>query len=116
MGPRVVENLLERGFRKVRCFARPSSNTEKLAAIVQRYGDRAHVDVIKGNLLSHKDCLAATKGASVIYHLAAGRGEKFFADAFMNSVVTTRNLLEASRQHGCLKRFVNLSSFAALGI
>jgi nucleoside-diphosphate-sugar epimerase len=29
----------------------------------------------------------------------------------MNSVVTTRNLLDASVQHGCLKRFVNVSSF-----
>ena len=30
----------------------------------------------------------------------------------MNSVVTTRNLLDAARRHGCLRRFVNVSSFA----
>jgi nucleoside-diphosphate-sugar epimerase len=30
----------------------------------------------------------------------------------MNSVVTTRNLLEAVRQHGCLKRLVSISSFS----
>ena len=48
----------------------------------------------------------------VTFHLAAGRGAKSFADAFMNSVVTTRNLLEASVRHNCLKRFVNISSFA----
>ncbi len=30
----------------------------------------------------------------------------------MNSVVATRNLLEATRQHGSLRRFVNISSFA----
>ena len=29
----------------------------------------------------------------------------------MNSVVATRNLLDAALQHGCLKRFVSLSSF-----
>ncbi len=34
-----------------------------------------------------------------------------FPDAFMNSVVTTRNLLEASMKHNCLRRFVSVSSF-----
>src|SRR5688572_25902407 len=112
MGPRVVENLLDRGFRNVRCFARPSSNTEKLEASILRHRGQARVEVLKGNLLSREHCLNAVKDVAVIYHLAAGRGEKFFADAFMNSVVTTRNLLEAAREHGCLKRFVSLSSFA----
>ena len=37
----------------------------------------------------------------VIFHLAAGTGEQLFPDAFMNSVVTTRNLLDASLRH-CL--------------
>jgi nucleoside-diphosphate-sugar epimerase len=48
----------------------------------------------------------------VIYHLAAGRGEKFYPDAFLNSVVTTRNLLEAVRGCPSLKRFVTVSSFS----
>jgi nucleoside-diphosphate-sugar epimerase len=48
----------------------------------------------------------------VIFHLAAARGEKSFPDAFMNSVVTTRNLLDASLRHPCLRRFVSISSFA----
>src|SRR5438445_10896091 len=30
----------------------------------------------------------------------------------MNSVVTTRNLLEASLRYRCLRRFVHISSFA----
>jgi nucleoside-diphosphate-sugar epimerase len=49
---------------------------------------------------------------AVIFHLAAGSGEKSFPVAFLNSVVTTHNLLEASLQHTCLRRFVNISSFA----
>lgn len=65
-----------------------------------------------GNLLSREDCIAATQDVIVVLHLAAGRGEKFYPDAFMNSVITTRNLLEACLQHNCLKRFVNVSSFA----
>jgi nucleoside-diphosphate-sugar epimerase len=74
-------------------------------------GTAGRVEVIKGNLLSRGDCYSATKDVSVIYHLAAGRGERSFPDAFLNSVVITRNLLEASMQHKCLKRFVNVSSF-----
>jgi nucleoside-diphosphate-sugar epimerase len=56
--------------------------------------------------------VTATRDAAVILHLAAGRGEKSFPDAFLNSVVTTRNLLEASRVHRSLRRFVNVSSFS----
>ncbi len=48
----------------------------------------------------------------VIFHLAAGTGEKSFPDAFLNSVVATRNLLEASLRFGSLRRFVLVSSFA----
>ncbi len=48
----------------------------------------------------------------MVIHLAAGRGEKSFPDAFMNSAVTTRNLLDACVQEGKCKRFVNVSSFA----
>jgi nucleoside-diphosphate-sugar epimerase len=49
---------------------------------------------------------------ALIFHLAAGTGQKSFADAFMNSVVTTRNLLDAAVENQCLRRFVSVSSFA----
>ncbi|MGB7220857.1 MAG: NAD(P)-dependent oxidoreductase [Vicinamibacterales bacterium] len=111
IGSKVVERLLERGFRRVRCFARPSSDRTRLDAIVGRY-PQAHVDVVTGNLLSRADCLAATRDAALVLDLAAGTGHKSFPDAFMNSVVTTRNLLDASISHGCLKRYVSVSSFA----
>lgn len=112
IGARVVESLLERGFRNVRCFVRPSGRSGELEAIVRRQGGDARIQTLTGNLLSSEDCGAATRDVAVIYHVAAGRGEKLVADAFMNSVITTRNLLEASARHRCLKRFVNISSFA----
>jgi nucleoside-diphosphate-sugar epimerase len=111
IGSRVVESLVERGFRNVACFARPSSSMARLDAI-RNTAQEARFEVVRGNLLSRADCEAATKGVTVIYHLAAGTGEKSFPDAFMNSVVTTRNLLEAGAQNGSLKRFVVISSFA----
>jgi hypothetical protein len=67
--------------------------------------------VLRGNLLSRADCEAASKGAAVTYHLAAGTGEKSFPDAFMNSVVTTRTLPEASLRYARLQRFALVCSF-----
>jgi nucleoside-diphosphate-sugar epimerase len=111
IGSRVVESVLERGFRNVRCFARPSSNTKALAELAGRY-PAARLDVVTGNLLSQDDCASAISNVAVVLHLAAGTGEKSFPEAFMNSVVTTRNLLEAAARNRRLRRFVSVSSFA----
>jgi len=108
IGSRLVKTLLDSGFRNVRCFARPTGDRSQLDAAC---GTDARLEVIRGNLLSPADCLAATRDVAVIFHLAAGRGVKSFPDAFMNSVVTTRNLLDAARVHGRLRRFVSISSF-----
>ncbi len=111
IGSRLVKNLVDHGFRNLRCFVRPSSDVARVEALQECRHDGARVEVVKGNLLSREDCDVATKDVAVIFHLAAGRGEKSYPDAFLNSVVTTRNLLEASMQHQCLKRFVSISSF-----
>lgn len=109
IGSKVVEKLLELGFCNVRCFfrsLRPGSPIESLST------GAPNVEVLRGNLLSLDDCIRATRDVSVILHAAAGRGEKSYPDAFLNSVVTTRNLIEAALSHGTLRRFVNLSSFS----
>lgn len=111
IGSRVVEALLNYGFVNLRCFVRPSSNLENLNKIISSYS-KAKIEVVKGNLLSPDDCKKATEGVSVIFHLAAGRGDKSYPNAYMNSVVTTRNLLDATLQSKSLKRFLNVSSFA----
>jgi nucleoside-diphosphate-sugar epimerase len=111
IGTKLVESLLDRGFRRLRCFSRPSSSVAKLDALSERFRGRAEIQILKGNLLRREDCVAAAKDVAVVYHLAAGAGEKSFPDAFMNSVVTTRNLLDACLQQGVPRRFVNVSSF-----
>ena len=107
VGPRVAESLLNLGYRNLRCFVRPTSNLTALEQLVGRWS-QARIEVMRGNLLSLSDCIAAAKDAAIVFHLAAGRGEKSFPDAFLNSVVTTRNLarsiarsqvLAAVRQH-----------------
>ena len=111
LGSKVVESLLDHGFLNIRCLARRSSDLGRLDAVIRQRHARG-VDVIRGNLLSREDCERVTRDIALVYHLAAGTGEKSFADAFVNSVVTTRNLLEATLRHGQLKRFVSISSFA----
>ena len=111
IGTRLVKSLLDMGFGNLRCLTRSSGNASKLEAS-RGCPDGSRVEVVTGNLLSREDCLAATRNAKLIFHLAAGRGEKSFPDAYMNSAVATRNLLEASARHGCLQRFVNVSSFS----
>src|SRR6476646_614865 len=80
LGLGLVENLIERGFRDVKCFVRPSSAVDKLETIAARYPGHS-VEIIKGNLLSKSNCVSATKGITVIFYLAAGTGQKSFPDA-----------------------------------
>ncbi len=108
----MVESLLQHGFKNLRCLVRPSGKIARLETLQTAVAATARIEIDRGNLLSRDDCKAATRGAAVVYHLAAGTGEKSYPDAFMNSVVTTRNLLDACVQNGCLKRFVSISSFA----
>src|SRR5215472_7085077 len=112
IGRRLVRQLLDYGYRNLRCLVRPSADASRTKALSALGRDGAHVEIISGNLLRREDCAAAAKDVAVVYHLAAGRGEKSYPDAFLNSVVTTRNLLEASAHCASLKRFINVSSFA----
>jgi nucleoside-diphosphate-sugar epimerase len=112
IGGRVLENLLQRGFCSIRCLVRSAANPVSWQRLMENTGYGSKLEMVTGDLLSREDCDAVTKDVSLIYHLAAGTGTKSFADAFMNSVVTTRNLLDAAVRHGVLRRFVGVSSFA----
>jgi len=109
VGLKVFEILLEYGFTRLHCLVRSSRNLSKLKRIADF--SKAEVEFIEGNLLSRDVCESAVKGASIIYHLAAGV-EKSFPGCFMNSVVATRNLLDATIKQQTLRRFVNISSIA----
>jgi nucleoside-diphosphate-sugar epimerase len=111
IGAKVVEILLECGFRNLRCFVRPSSQLGRLEKTIAQFDAPTNVELIAGDLLSRDDCAKAAEGVSIIYHLAAGI-EKSFAGAFMNSALATRNLMDAFLGCGKPKRFLNISSFA----
>lgn len=109
IGPAVVQALLNLGYRNLRAFARGASNVSRLQSVIGDAG--AQVQIVRGELASREDCVRLTRDVAVIFHLANGGG-KSFPDAVLNSLVPTRNLLDAAVEHGCLRRFVNVSSFA----
>ena len=111
LGTRVVAELLRRGHRNLRCFVRPSSRLTRLRAVLAHHGAEGEVEIVAGDLLSREDCQRAAEGVSVVCHLAAGF-DKAFAGAFMNSVLSTRNLTEELLVQPQFRRFVNISSFA----
>ena len=111
LGKWVVSKLLEHGFTKIRCLVRPSLIKPTPGLFPGAEAEDPRVEFAEGNLLSREDCINISKDMDIIYHLAAGRGEKSFPSAYLNSVVTTRNLLDASLKNACLQRFVNVSSF-----
>ena len=73
IGLRVLDRLLDRGYRRVRCITRPSADFQRLNQVIRRHGAGDCVDVMTGNLLSAEDCSRATMDVTLIYHLAAGR-------------------------------------------
>jgi nucleoside-diphosphate-sugar epimerase len=110
VGSRVVAALLNRGFERVRCGVRRSSDLGLLQAGIPR--EQANrCQIIEANLLSREECRHLTADVELVYHLVAGRG-KSFPGCFQGSVITTRNLLDSLVEHQRLKRFVNVSSFA----
>lgn len=111
IGSRVAERLASRGFRNLVCFTRSSSQSGRIDSLAKAFPETSF-EVFYGNLLSRKECEMASRDVKVIFHLAAGTGEKSVPDAFMNSVVATRNLLDAALQQSSLRRLVLVSSFA----
>ena len=71
-----------------------SSKLENLQRTLDKHSAAGSVKFVVGDLLSREDCQTAVQDVSVIIHLAAGF-DKSFAGAFMNSALTTRNLLDA---------------------
>lgn len=109
IGSKVFEILLEYGFKRIRCLVRSNRNLSKLQHIAD--SSKADVEFFHGNLLSQDNCRLSAESASVIYHLAAGI-DKTYPGCFLNSVVATRNLLDAAAMEPNLIRFVNTSSIA----
>jgi len=110
IGKRVVNSLLSHGFQNLRCMVRPTSDHTALNDILDQYPD-ARTQILKGDLRKPEDCVKACNGVCLVYHLAVNP-DKSFPGAVLNSVVPTRNLLDAIIKERTVKRILNTSTFA----
>jgi dihydroflavonol-4-reductase len=107
LGSAVVRELLSREV-KVRVLALPNEPLDNL--------EGADVELLRGNILSTKDALAACQGIDVLYHCAAIYKDYMADPAPMYQVNMrgTFNMLEAARRSG-VGRVVYTASVVALG-
>lgn len=111
LGRELAEALLRRGVRSLRLHVRRTTPDGWLEGLRARHPD-AMIEIVCGNLCARAALPAIVDGTDCIVHAAAGmRGAT--ADMFANSVVGTRNLVEAAGRHG-VRRIVLVSSAAVL--
>lgn len=118
LGVHVIERLLAHGYTDIRCFLRERSKAERLLELSKLY-PAAMVELTYGNLKSKTDCARAMAEVSLVFHLAAGlKGSP--AELFADSVVVSRNLLEAIEGREGFPpqrtRVVLISSFGVYGV
>ena len=112
IGTRVVRTLLEYGFRDVGCFVRSARGAGSLESSASGFGNSVRVRIIKWNPLAPSDCLTAAKDAAVVYHLAAGTGEKSVSRCVHEFRGHDAEFADACVREHAIKRFVSISSFA----
>ena len=113
LGSALVRRLLERGERDLRCLVRAGSDRSRLEALRPAHGDA--FAIASGTLTRRDDCDAALDGVDRVYHLAAAAGGAP-ADMFFNTVVGTRNLLDALVATGRRVVLIHCSSFGVYGV
>src|SRR5690349_4328376 len=113
LGVALIERLLANGQTGIRCFTRPGSDCARLRRVIDRYPDAA-VEVFCGSLSTRDGAAQVVEGAEMVYHLAAAtKGPA--ADLFLNTVVTSKNLLDALVSQP-VRKVVLISSFSVYGI
>ncbi|HXY13186.1 MAG TPA: NAD(P)-dependent oxidoreductase [Terriglobales bacterium] len=113
LGTALIERLIVHGFTDIRCNVRRCAEIPKLDGFLQRH---AHISMeyCVGNLRYREDAARAADDVQLIFHLAAGK-KGTAADLFLDSVVASRNLLEAVAARKPM-RIVLVSSFGVYGV
>ncbi len=114
LGSTLVERLVEGGTRGIRCLVREGSNRDRLDRLRSQYPE-ADIEYCIGTLNSAEDPRKAVKGVDTVYHLAAALSGAP-ADMFLNTVVATKNLLEAIAAENPAVKFIHISSFSVYGV
>lgn len=113
LGPRVVLRLCAHGHRQIRCLVRDRNKLPRLQNVADQYPE-ARLEFCFGNLKSASDLTRALDGVDLVFHLAAAmKGTP--ADMFLDSVVASRNLLDAISDRKPM-RVVLVSTFGVYGV
>ena len=107
IGSHLAEHLLARGY-EVRAVLRPTSD--------KKYIQHLPLEYVNGGFSDAESLREAVEGVDVIYHVAGVVASKDRKGFFEGNQLATRNLLEAVRRYNPeLKRFIHVSSQAAVG-
>ncbi|MGQ0597871.1 NAD-dependent epimerase/dehydratase family protein [Aquabacterium sp.] len=109
LGRRIVDSLLRQGVDHVRVHVRQAPPAGMIEDLKARY-PQATIEVAQANLLSRGALGPLVQGVDCIVHAAAGM-KGAAADMFANTVLTSRNLLEAACEQK-VRRIVLISSFS----
>jgi nucleoside-diphosphate-sugar epimerase len=113
LGKAIVERLLAHGQTDIRCMLRDTSKAEGLLLLAERFPE-ARLEMVSVNLRNAGEISAAVAGCEMVIHAAAAlKGSP--AEMFMDSVVASRNLLDAVANVKPM-RVVLVSSFGAMGV
>lgn len=113
LGKAIVERLLEHGETDLRAMVRDTSKAQGLREIAARY-PQARIEIVSVNLRHPEDIPPALEDCGIIIHAAAAlKGSA--AEMFMDSVVASRNLLDAIVKLPKV-RVVLVSSFGVFGV
>ncbi len=110
----VVERLVARGKKRIRCLVRAGSNRQRLDAMLAR-PPGADVEIVCGGLSSPQAARNLIEGVPLILHLAAALSGPP-ADLFLGTVVASKNLLEAIAASAHKPKVVLISSFGVYGV
>lgn len=107
VGSHLVDLLLEKQYN-VRCLIRTSSDTKWLRNKPMEF---VYGDLFDGNALRE-----AVSGVEYVYHSAGVTKARTKEEYYRGNAIGTKNLLETTLRHNPkLKRFVHISSQAAVG-
>ncbi len=116
LGKRIVERLLAHGQTDVRAMLRDTSKGVALLAMAGSY-PQAEVELFSANLKNSAEIAAALQHVGMVIHSAAAlKGSP--AEMFLDSVVASRNLLDAvvALPAEVRPRVVLISSFGVMGV
>ncbi len=107
IGSHLVELLLQKGY-SVRCLIRKSSDTKWL--------NGKQVEYVYGDLFNEEALRDAVRGVEYVFHSAGVTKAKTQEEYYNGNATGTKNILAATATHNhTLKRFVHISSQAAVG-